>query len=156
MVFFGWVIMWQGKSKAIFILLLLLFVTFLLLLLLLIVGTSISTSARDGASNFALDDYWVPILTFVLLVQSLNTSMCSQNGKLPNNDPFQVQSRRNGRETSSRYCCSSLESKLDFVWEYVCASLTPPPTSMRLSGGTNLETLCQEYFQTTGVCDVLA
>ena len=114
----------QDKSKAVLIGLLLVFVTFIFLLLLQIVGISIitSTSRRHKTDTAILDNYWVPMLTFVLLAQNLNTLMCSPYEKVPSNDHFQIENRSNGRESSSRQCCSSLEAKLHFIWEYVCAS----------------------------------
>jgi hypothetical protein len=112
----------QEKSKAFLIGLLLIFAAFILLLLLQIIGISIITSTSRGTNIAILDKYWVPMLTFVLLVQSFSTLMCNQNEKLSGNDPFQIQSRPNGGENSTRQCSSALESKLHFAWEYVCAS----------------------------------
>ena len=112
----------EEKSKAIMIGISLVFVVVVGLLLLQIIGTSIITTSSYGSNNVMLDNYWVPMMTFVLLFQSFDGFLCNRNEKLLSNDPFERQAESRGRYHSDAQCCSSLESKFHFTWEYLWAS----------------------------------
>ena len=112
----------EEKSQAVLMGVSLAFAAFVGLVLLQIIGTTIITSTSYGSNTFMLDKYWVPMMTFVLLLQSFDSFMCGQDEKLSSNNPFERQTGSHGGDNSNKPCCSSLESKLHFIWESVCKS----------------------------------